>query len=840
MRKKITSIVFCLILILSSFIILDFKYGIVEVVEGETFIVNSTGSGGAYTSIQNAIDNATDGDTVFVYSGTYYENVVVNKTINLTGEDRDSTIIDGDYIDVVRITSDWVNISGFKLISAASFWAGIKLDNVRNCKVFDNFAYGNDRSGIYLNNSSENFISDNIASGSNYYGIYLRYSDKNNIIGNNVSSNSIGGIYLYFSDENNISENMANFCLHFSISLLSSNGNNITRNSVSFGDQNHIKLSSSNDNNISFNTVTSCSAIGISLKSSNENHITYNNVTNNGRGFHLVSSNGNELFGNNASSNSWDGIRIDSSHGNSIIDNIAVYNNYYGIYLISSGWNNIHNTTMIGCGIFISGYYLNNWNTHNIDTSNTVNGKPVIYWKNQTGGIVPFDAGEVILANCTNIKIISLTLTNGSVGIELGFSSNNEINGINLSSNYRGGIYLYSSVENNITGVSVMNNYYGAHLAGNSNKNNIINNTFSNSFSGGIYLDRSNGNTVKNNSVSSNTRTGISLSDSRDNTVILNSISFNRDDGIRLWDSNENNVLGNIATKNENGIYLYSSVGNNISGNNFSLNDNYGVQLTFGSSSNLIYHNNILDNVAQAYDSTNSSNQWDNSYPSGGNYWSDYTGIDLNCTSNQNVPPSDGIGDTPYMIDANSQDNFPLMEPYTSITFENYTILKQGWNLISIPLIQNEQNLTKVLEMIDGYYDAVQLYKPYDLDDPWKHYKVGKPFGNDLFQLNETMGFWIYITQPEDTIFLYNGTQPTQNQTITLQKGWNMVGYPSLKNYNRTKGLNNLTFNDQVDAIWTYNASIQKWDEMDESDYFKLGKGYYIHAKNECVWEVPL
>jgi outer membrane protein assembly factor BamB len=168
------------------------------------------------------------------------------------------------------------------------------------------------------------------------------------------------------------------------------------------------------------------------------------------------------------------------------------------------------------------------------------------------------------------------------------------------------------------------------------------------------------------------------------------------------------------------------------------------------------------------------------------------------------------------------------------------TILKQGWNLISIPLIQSNTSLSSVLQSIEGKYDCVQWYNNADLNDPWEHYKVGKAFGNDLFELNETMGFWIYITPPGDTIFHYNGTQLTSNQTITLRPGWNMVGYPSLTSYNRTAGLNNLTIGTHVDAIWTYNGATQKWKELTASDYFEIGKGYYIHAKEECTWEVPL
>ena len=166
--------------------------------------------------------------------------------------------------------------------------------------------------------------------------------------------------------------------------------------------------------------------------------------------------------------------------------------------------------------------------------------------------------------------------------------------------------------------------------------------------------------------------------------------------------------------------------------------------------------------------------------------------------------------------------------------------LKQGWNLISIPLIQQDQSLTNVLAGIDGLYDAVQWYNLTDTIDPWKHYKVGKPYGNDLFELNETMGFWIHITQPGDTIFFYNGTMLLPNLKIALHPGWNQVGYPSQSNRDRTSALNNIDFPNDIDAIWTFNSITQKWEEMGPSDYFEIGRGYWIHSKVEKVWEVPI
>jgi parallel beta-helix repeat protein len=167
--------------------------------------------------------------------------------------------------------------------------------------------------------------------------------------------------------------------------------------------------------------------------------------------------------------------------------------------------------------------------------------------------------------------------------------------------------------------------------------------------------------------------------------------------------------------------------------------------------------------------------------------------------------------------------------------------LSKGWNLISIPYIQSNTNLGTVLNSIDGSYDAVQWYNATDANDQWKHYQISKPSNlNDLDDIDHLMGFWVHITQPGETIFIFNGVQPIQNQTITLYPGWNHVGYPSLTSYNRTDGLNNVTFGNDIDSIWSYEATTQKWAEIGISDYFEVGKGYWIHVNVKATWEVPL
>jgi parallel beta-helix repeat protein len=552
----------------------------------------------------------------------------------------------------------------------------------------------------------------------------------------------------------------------YGIGLSSCNNNTIINNIASSNNVEGIGLFSSNGNTFTNNTALN-NEIGIYLRSCNKNTITNNNFSlNTEDGIFLYSCNGN-TFANNTISNNSNGIYFHYSHSNTISNNIAS-NNIVGIYLYFSKSNTIFNNKMVKDGIYIVGDLVDYWNTHVIDTTNTVNGKPVYYWKNQTGGTVPPDAGQVILANSNNVIIEKQNVSDGTCGIIIGFSSNNTITNNTSSKNFNC-MLLYFANNNTITYTTALNNDYG------------------------IYLYYSNGNTMANNNASSNKDYGIAL----------------------VFSSNSNTITNNTLSSNDYGIILQSSNNNNI------------------------FHNNFIGNTIQADDS-GENNRWDNGYPLGGNYWSDYSGVDNFKGPNQDIPGSDVLGDTPYIIDSDSQDNYPLMATFTNRTFENYTVLKPGWNLISIPLIQEVQNLSTVLQMIDGYYDAVQWYDSSNPNKPWKHNKISKPFGNDLFELNETMSFWIHINQPGDMIFLYNGTQPTSNQTIQLHHGWNLVGYPSLTNHNRTVGLNNLTFDTHVDCIQWYDASTKTWHFMGPNDSFAPGRGYWVHSKVDAEWEVPL
>jgi len=193
-------------------------------------------------------------------------------------------------------------------------------------------------------------------------------------------------------------------------------------------------------------------------------------------------------------------------------------------------------------------------------------------------------------------------------------------------------------------------------------RNVTIRNMEIKAFGIGIYLYGSSNDSIVRNTITNNGH-GIWLYESLDNGISGNTIKANSDYGIYLGGSSNNIISGNTITNNNPGIVLGGSSNNIISGNTIT-NNWYGIILA-GSSNNHVYHNNFVNNMPlQAFLENYSVDVWDDGYPSGGNYWSDYTGIDLKRGPNQDKPGSDGIGDTPYIIDDYNRDRYPLMEPW--------------------------------------------------------------------------------------------------------------------------------------------------------------------------------
>jgi parallel beta-helix repeat protein len=359
------------------------------------------------------------------------------------------------------------------------------------------------------------------------------------------------------------------------------------------------------------------------------------------------------------------GIYLYNSRNNLISGNTLI-SNPYGIYLFGLSNNLISGNTFINDGFRVEFSY------QNTVENNTVNGRPLVYLEGGSDRVIT-DAGQVILVGCENIIVENLNLSNASIGVELWGTDNSKVVNNTVENNSWEGIYLaFYSYNNLISNNTVKNNSWegGIHLDS-SNNNLVSGNTVENNYWHGVYLYSSDNNLVSGNTCENNYY-GIYLESYSDNNLISGNTAENGHYcGIALWYGSDNNIISNNTVKNNSweGIYLDSSNNNLIENNIVENNSQNGFYLG-SSDNNIIYHNNLQNNTNQAYD--NGSNYWNNGYPSGGNYWSDYTGVDNYWGENQDIPGSDGIGDTPYNIlwwqqsgslPAHNKDRYPLMNP---------------------------------------------------------------------------------------------------------------------------------------------------------------------------------
>jgi parallel beta-helix repeat protein len=550
----------------------------------EGFPVRNLNTSLGYPTIQAAIKSGytLDGHVIYVTAGTYYENVVVNKAVALIGEDKKTTIIDGGNVGSTVYMQRSANVTGFTIRNGDA-------PPQEDEGVTSIFGYLSLLSvppdlgaGILVDEPNCNIAGNDIIDSK--YGVCLRSSGNVTLRDNNISGNDVN----LMIDGDSLS--------HFI--------NNIDTPNTVDGKTVHYLV---NEENWVINS--SLSDVGF-LALVNCTNMTVQNLSldNNGQGILLANTTDSTVTGNSITNNQ-EGIRMFASSNN-------VFRN-----------NNIDNNTFK--------LWIQNGSENDIDTSNTVDGKPIIYWVNQHDRTVPSDAGYVALINCTDILARNLNISGNMQGILLVSTTNSLIMESRLSNNYYG-IQLEECSDVTITGNCI--------------ENNQIN---------GIYFERSKNNRIINNSVLKN-YVGIQIGRREINYL----------EEYEVGDNGDNQIVGNNITENI-----------------------CAITVIVNESGNIFYHNNLINNTIQTQyvhsrdTDANAIRLWDNGFE--GNYWSDYVGNDTN---------HDGIRDSEYVVTTlsihtntpfsllNVTDRYPLSGMLSSFTQSGQT-----FNVISNSTIENFQ-----------------------------------------------------------------------------------------------------------------------------------------------------
>ncbi len=374
------------LLIIWILIIGSFSFSIVLLpasVRATTLYVGGGGPGN-YTAIQDAIDNASSFDTIYVYGGVYYEHLVIDVPVALIGESRETTIIDGVWSsNVVDIRASGATMREFTVRNSGVTGSdrGVRLINVENCTIENNIIRNNNV-GILLYYSNNSMIANNSVHD-NEDGIYLSLSENNTVVNNNVSSNNLLGINLGASNfgvvsGNTVLGNLEGISIGYSNnSLVSRNkvlnndygislvftANTTVHNNTVEGSDFGILVKEDDNNSVLDNTVSNSTTSGIYLKTTNNNTVQGNTVMDNNYGIYLYLSDDNEVQSNEAVRSAEDGLVLWSSNRSVIWDNTFSESVNVGANLYSSFSNRFFHNNFLGNGVFQAIDYLgyNDW-----------------------------------------------------------------------------------------------------------------------------------------------------------------------------------------------------------------------------------------------------------------------------------------------------------------------------------------------------------------------------------------------------------------------------------------------------------------------------------------------
>ena len=505
--------------------------------------------------IQDGIDAAEDGDTVFVYEGFYSENLFINTSLTLQGEDRNTTIISAErsesYFDVISIASDEVCIFGFDIRDGDS---GIYSERSYGITIENNRIHNNSDNGILLNDFSINCtIKNNVLQNNRYKGVGIYDASYILVAGNHIEGNGGDGIVVISSVNTTISANTFN--------------NNDSGLYILGGEDTYTK--------IAHNTFY---LDGIRISGSSNNSILKNR-------FEKASI----------------GLDLYNSHYNKCISNEFINCSNYGMKIWRSNRNIIKNNSFAQCSIFLK----NLEDCNNNFSNNSINNKSFLLLKQVSNVLIDENKwGQIVLDRCSNITINTQEIDNKSVALQF-FSCNDCV--ITNSTFFFNtiSIYVVGSKNIDILNTTIHSNHESAITCLYSKEITIRNNNvFFNNI--GVYLknsygeDREKDNNIIEGNVILFNQIGIQKKGGRYTQIHYNQVEQNLQKGIILTGCNDCVIdHNNIIENKQIGVLL-----------------DYEVIIYFieDGKNNSITSNNFIGNTKDALFLVNKDTTWDKNY----------------------------------------------------------------------------------------------------------------------------------------------------------------------------------------------------------------------------------
>lgn len=575
-----------------------------------------------YSTLTAAISNAIDGDTILVYSGTYTDNYVVDKTLNITGiglpllngSDPDTYSELGN---VVALEANDCILQGFRIAEAHWTYPNIYSTKDSACVRID---------------SDRNVVRNNILEDG-VYGIYVSTGSNNNRITANHLNDTYEGVFFYHEMNNIFSDNEVTNITHYPVDMESSTNNTVDNNTI----------------------VDTEYSYGISLDSTRDSTIVNNTLIGNNR--ILINGDRNLVTGNSVlgpHDYHMGGIHLGSGEDNTLSENTVSWQRF-GILLTPESENvtmrdNVMENNTYNFGFTGDWYYAGHTaSTHDIDTSNTVDGNPIYYLVGQQDAVYSYSTmnpspGYLACIDCSNITINDLYLEKNAQGLFLYNTTDSCIDGVTTHANAENGFLLHDADNLTISNANIDSNGFSSDSSDNA----------------GILLETTTGCVIEDSTITGNKEIGIKMWYECPDTVIRNSEITNNGDP--------------SETGSGTGIYISGSDTDNVTIHSNTIanthSDLQGAGLKTWADNSTIYNNYFNNTDTDAY-SASTGTAWNVTPVAGtniigggwiaGNYWSGYTGNDTN---------EDGLGDTlvPFNVNGNilfeNGDYHPLLDTY--------------------------------------------------------------------------------------------------------------------------------------------------------------------------------